>query len=80
MDSTAPGFDGYVVVCRGDSEPGSPYAHGAYELATRTVFPTREAALAYSVGIAAERAPLVVEGRWGGLRRDAAERFPRSDP
>jgi hypothetical protein len=70
----------YVVVCRGDAEPGSPYAHGAYELATRTVFPTREAALAYSVGIAAERAPLVVEGRWSGLRRDAAERFPRSGP
>jgi len=66
----------YVVVCRGDADPGSPYVYGAYELATRTVFPTREAALAYSVGIAAERAPLVVAGRWSGLRRDAAERFP----
>jgi len=66
----------YVVVCRGDAAPGSPYAHGAYELATRTVFPTREAALRYILGIAVGRQAIVVEGRWGGLRRDAAERFP----
>ena len=66
----------YVVICCGDTDPSGEYATGGYELATRTVFPTRKAALEYARGIATGREPLVIPGRWGGLRWDAAERFP----
>jgi hypothetical protein len=52
------------------------YVFGAYELASRTVFATKEAAEQYASGIAAGRQALVISGRWGGLRWDAAERFP----
>lgn len=68
----------YVVICRADTDPSSEYAYGAYELATRTVFPTRKAALEYAAGIAEARQPLVIPGRWAGLRWDAAARFPRA--
>lgn len=70
----------FVVVCRGDAAADSVYVFGTYELATRTVFPTRESAMEYAASVAEGRQPLVVAGRWGGLRRDAAERFPRRTP
>lgn len=63
----------YVVVCRGDREEGDDPA--PYELATRTVFTTSVDAGLYARGINQAREPLVVEGRWKGLRFDAAERF-----
>ncbi len=69
----------FVVVCRSDVTADSMYAW-TYELATRTVFPTRERAMEYAVSIAPGRQALVVAGRWGGLRRDATERFPRRTP
>lgn len=67
----------YVVICRGDAAPSSEYAFGAYELATRTVFPTLEAAHEYARGIAEGRQAIVVSGLWAGLRWDARRRFPR---
>lgn len=57
----------YIVICRGDTPPESD-THGAYELATRTVFKTREAAEVYAQGIAGGRAALVVEGHFTQLR------------
>lgn len=64
----------FVVICRADAAPdGEP---GPYELATRTVFPTRAAADQYATGLAAGRDPLVIRGRWCGLRWDHAARFP----
>ncbi len=65
--------DYYVVVCRSDRDTGT--LAGPYELATRTVFETSESAEKYAAEISASRAPLVVAGRFAGLRWDAAERF-----
>lgn len=63
----------YIVVCRDDSkEDGSP---GDYTLATRTLFPTPEAAETYASGISPERHALVVGGRFPELRQDFDERF-----
>lgn len=67
----------YVVICRGDADPSSEYKHGEYELATRTVFPTKEAALGYARTVAEGRQAMVIPGRWAGLRWDAEERFPK---
>lgn len=58
----------YIVICRGDVEPG--FTRGAYELATRTVFATKEAAVKYAESIDSSRGALVVAGRWRGLRFD----------
>lgn len=68
----------YVVICRDDSEPSNDTAGGPYVLATRTVFPTLEAARSYAAAIAEARQAMVIPGRWAGLRWDAAERFPAS--
>ncbi len=70
----------YIVICRGDTPPDAAYVHGPYELATRTVFPTKEAALRYAAAIAEGRQAMVIPGRWSGLRWDAAERFPERKP
>lgn len=57
----------YIVVCRGDRDTeDSPPA--PYELATRTVFVSREKAEEYAAGVARSRDPIVVMGRWKGLR------------
>lgn len=77
MKRNAPDATEYIVICRGDSDPSSEYAFGAYELATRTVFPTREAARQYASGINEARQAIVVQGRWAGLRWDAEKRFHR---
>lgn len=69
----------YVVICRGDTDPSSVYAFGAYELATRTVFPTLAAARWYASTIAEGRQAMVIQGRWAGLRWDAVKRFPGTD-
>ena len=66
----------YVVICRGDADATSEYRFAGYELATRTVFPTKDAAARYAATIAESRQAMVIPGRWAGLRRDAAERFP----
>jgi hypothetical protein len=65
----------YIVICRGDTGPSAMYVFGTYELATRTVFPTKALAEKYALGIAEGRQALVIPGRWGGLRWDAAKRF-----
>ena len=56
----------YVVVCMGDAVEG--YPRGAYELATRTVFASKVAAVAYAATLAISREPIVVQGRFGQLR------------
>jgi hypothetical protein len=67
-----PGLE-YIVVCREDhNDDGSP---GDYTLATRTVFPTKEAAEAYASGCASDRQAIVVGGRFSELRHDFEERF-----
>lgn len=55
-------MDSYVVICRSSAVIGA-----VYELATRTVFSTYDAAIAYTQDIL-NRGPLVVAGRWNGLR------------
>lgn len=66
----------YIVVCRDDTkEDGSP---GDYTLATRTLFPTPEAADSYASGCSPERQPLVVGGLFTELRQDFEERFGAS--
>lgn len=55
----------FIVVCRSDrNADGSP---GAYELATRRVFPTAEAAQEYAAGVSGSRAPIVVGGDFAAL-------------
>lgn len=55
----------FIVVCRADrNADGSP---GAYELATRRVFPTSEAAQEYAAGVSESRAPIVVSGDFAAL-------------
>lgn len=82
MTSPAAAGTDYVVICRGDADPSSEFKHGEYELATRTVFPTKDAALGYARTIAESRQAMVIPGRWAELRWDAKERFPigRKDP
>jgi hypothetical protein len=41
----------HVVICRGDRDPAPGAPKAPYELATRTVFESREAAEAYAAGI-----------------------------
>lgn len=61
----------YIVICREDrKEDGSP---GDYTLATRTLFPTPEAAETYASGCSPEREALVVGGRFLELRQDFKE-------
>lgn len=57
----------HIVICRADRCDDAP---GAYELATRTVFINKVAAEEYAAGIAPSREPLVIPGRWAGLRFD----------
>lgn len=71
----------FVVICREDSTPPDPghspdcecVRPGPYTLATRQVFPTREAARAYAEGISPSREPIVVSGDWVGLRHGLPE-------
>lgn len=58
-------FDTCLVFCRADCSEGE---RGEYELATRTVFESREGATAYAKSIAAAREPLVVKVSLGELR------------
>lgn len=63
----------YIVVCREDRQPdGTP---GNYTLLTRTVFLTEEGAAEYASGVSPSREPLVVKGRFAGLRFNDG-RFP----
>jgi hypothetical protein len=57
---------GFVVIIRPDG--------GAdYELATRTVFETKDAALHYANTVNHNHLPIVVSGPWGALRLTAEE-------
>ena len=58
--------DFYIVICMGDREEGFP--RSAYELATRTVFASKEAAVEYAGSIAISREPIIVQGRFHDLR------------
>lgn len=60
----------FIVTCREDRKLDGEA--GDYSLATRTVFGTREAALAYCAGIASGREPLIIEGSFKNLRFDEA--------
>ena len=63
----------YIVICREDQkDDGSPED---YTLATRTIFPTPEAAETFASGCASDRQAIVVGGRFGELRQDFDERF-----
>jgi hypothetical protein len=65
-------FDTCLVFCRADCLEGE---RGEYELATRTVFESREAATAYAKSIAAAREPLVVKvSLWAQDKRYARRR------
>lgn len=66
-------IENYIVICREDKkEDGSP---GVYALATRTIFPDKEAADMYAAGCAECREAIVVGGRFTELRNDFEERF-----
>jgi hypothetical protein len=63
----------FIVICREDTkEDGNP---GDYTLATRTLFPTKEAAEHYASGCHSGREALVVGGRFLELRQDFDARF-----
>lgn len=63
----------YIVIARLDDALDG--TKGKYTLATRTVFPTEEMAIAYTRPIQAVREPLVIPGDFANLRFDAEERF-----
>lgn len=65
--------ENFIVICREDKkEDGSP---GKYTLATRTIFPSEEAAKMFADGCAYAREAIVVGGRFTELRNDFVERF-----
>lgn len=57
--------DTFVVICRADTDAQG--FTGAYVLATRTEFPTYEAAARYLMTVAPAREPLVVSGAFSNL-------------
>lgn len=63
----------YIVICREDRKDGG--GPGDYTLATRTIFPTKEAAETYASECSPERQALAVGGIFTGLRQDYDERF-----
>lgn len=65
--------DTYIVICRADrNADDSP---GEYVLATRQVFLSPEDAGAYARTGADSREPLVIAGRFGGLRLPERPKF-----
>jgi hypothetical protein len=61
----------YIVICRADRAEGEP--PGSYQLATRTVFESEDAAILYAATIAANREPLVVDGDFGSFGSERSE-------
>ncbi len=58
--------DQFVVICRADRR--GPRKPGGYVLATRRVFPHYTGAQRYARTVARSRQPIIVAGRWAGLR------------